>query len=38
MVDDTLFIHWIDVQSDDIEVATNAIVRTFEKYLEEMYG
>lgn len=38
MVDDTLFIHWIDVQSTDIEGASNAIVRTFEKYLEEMYG
>ena len=36
--DDRLFIHWIDVKSEDIEEATNQIVRKFEKYLEEIYG
>lgn len=32
------YIHWIDIQSDDIEANTNAIVATFEKYLEVMFG
>ena len=32
--DDSFFIHWIDVSSQDIESATQKIVRTFEKYLE----
>jgi multicomponent Na+:H+ antiporter subunit E len=32
------YIHWIDIQSDDIEANTDAIVATFEKYLEVMYG
>ncbi len=36
--DETLYIHWIDVQSDDINQATNEIVRKFEKYLEVIYG
>jgi len=36
--DDSLFIHWIDVQSDDVEVSTRLIVEKFEKYLEVMYG
>lgn len=36
--DDTLYIHWIDVQSEDINEATKAIVRKFEKYLEKIYG
>lgn len=35
---DSLFIHWIDVRSSDIEAATQAIVNTFEKHLEVMYG
>jgi multicomponent Na+:H+ antiporter subunit E len=35
---DSLFIHWIDVRSSDIEAATRAIVDTFEKHLEVMYG
>ena len=35
---DYIYIHWIDVKSDDIELATEAIVRKFEKYLEVMYG
>ncbi|MDD4308868.1 MAG: Na+/H+ antiporter subunit E [Candidatus Cloacimonetes bacterium] len=33
-----LYIHWIDIKSDDIESATVAIVSTFEKHLEVMYG
>lgn len=36
--DDILYIHWIDVSSTDIEVATKKIVSSFEKYLEVMYG
>ena len=32
------YIHWIDIQSDDIDAATRAIVTTFEKYLEVMFG
>ncbi|MEA3444935.1 MAG: Na+/H+ antiporter subunit E [Bacteroidota bacterium] len=36
--EETLYIHWIDVQSDDINKATNEIVRKFEKYLEVIYG
>ena len=36
--DDSLFIHWIDVQSMDIEKNTQSIVAKFEKYLEVMYG
>lgn len=35
---DYIYIHWIDVKSDDIEAATKSIVRKFEKYLEVMYG
>lgn len=34
----SLFIHWIDVGSSDIETASTAIVRKFEKHLEVMYG
>ena len=36
--DDSLFIHWIDVTSEDIEGATKKIVTSFEKYLEVIYG
>ncbi|MBE0651575.1 MAG: Na+/H+ antiporter subunit E [Bacteroidales bacterium] len=35
---DSMFIHWIDVQSTDLEQNTLLIVRQFEKYLEVMYG
>lgn len=38
IVDDSLFIHWIDVQSTDVEKSTQLIVEKFEKYLEVMYG
>jgi len=36
--EDSLFIHWIDVTSTDIEGATKNIVANFEKYLEVIYG
>ncbi len=36
--EETLYIHWVDVRSDDINKATNEIVRKFEKYLEVIYG
>jgi len=38
IVDNILYIHWIDVQAEDIEGATQQIVRKFEKYLEKIYG
>lgn len=31
------YIHWIDIRAEDIEAATNAIVTTFEKYLEVIF-
>lgn len=33
-----LYIHWIDIKGDDIETATENIVKTFERYLEVIYG
>jgi multicomponent Na+:H+ antiporter subunit E len=36
--DDILYIHWIDVESDDIDVATEKIVKKFEKILVKIYG
>jgi len=33
-----LYIHWVTVQSPDIEVATASIVTGFERYLEVIYG
>jgi len=38
MIEDRLFIHWIDVESADINEATKQIVQKFEKYLEVIYG
>lgn len=38
LIDDSLFIHWIDVKSTDVEESTRLIVEKFEKYLEVMYG
>ncbi|MBT3384251.1 MAG: Na+/H+ antiporter subunit E [Prolixibacteraceae bacterium] len=38
LLDDRIFIHWIDVKSENIEEDTNMIVRKFEKYLEVIYG
>ena len=36
VVDDVLFIHWINVTSEDIEGATEAIVAKFEKYIRKI--
>jgi len=36
--DDILYIHWIDVKSDDIDIATEKIVMKFEKILVKIYG
>jgi multicomponent Na+:H+ antiporter subunit E len=33
-----LYIHWVSVQSPDIEAATGEIVAGFERYLEVIYG
>jgi multicomponent Na+:H+ antiporter subunit E len=33
-----LYVHWTNVESDDIEAATGAIVAGFERYLEVIYG
>jgi len=35
---DIFYIHWIDVQDEDIEAATHAIVSDFERYLEVIFG
>jgi len=36
--DEFLYIHWIDIQADNIDAATKAIVQTFERHLEVMFG
>jgi multicomponent Na+:H+ antiporter subunit E len=33
-----LYIHWIEIQHDDLEGATHDIVAKFEKYLEVIFG
>ncbi|CAA7615326.1 Na+/H+ antiporter subunit E [Magnetospirillum sp. UT-4] len=33
-----LYIHWVSVESPEVEAATAAIVAGFEHYLEAMYG
>ena len=33
-----LYVHWVSVQSPDIEAATAEIVAGFERYLEVIYG
>ncbi len=33
-----LYIHWIEIKEDNLEGATHAIVQTFEKYLEVIFG
>ena len=38
IVDDTLYIHWIDATSIDIDGATKKIVDKFEKHLEVLFG
>ncbi len=37
ILDDILYIHWINVTSDDIEKDTELIVRKFEKYLKRIF-
>lgn len=37
-IGDYYYIHWIDIQSDDIQGATNAIVCTFQNHLEVIFG
>jgi len=36
--DEWLYVHWVTVQSTDIDTATADIVAGFERYLEVMYG
>ncbi len=36
--EDYFYIHWIDVGAEDIESTTKAIVGSFEKYLEVIFG
>ncbi len=38
LVGEWIYVHWVSVESDDIEAATAAIVSGFENYLEVMYG
>ena len=38
MLGEWLYIHWVTVDSADIDAATAAIVSGFEDYLEVMYG
>jgi multicomponent Na+:H+ antiporter subunit E len=38
MIDDTLYIHWIDVKDKEESGATEKIVSNFEKYLEVIFG
>ena len=38
MEDEWLYVHWVAVESENIEEATARIVSGFEKHLEAMYG
>ncbi len=38
LTDDRIFIHWLDVKSENIEEDTALIVHKFEKYLKVIYG
>jgi multicomponent Na+:H+ antiporter subunit E len=38
IIDERLFIHWIDVKSENVDEDTKMIVEKFEKYLEVIYG
>lgn len=38
MEDEWLYVHWVTVESEDMEAATAEIVAGFERYLEVMYG
>jgi multicomponent Na+:H+ antiporter subunit E len=33
-----LYVHWVDIASEDIDAATASIVSGFERYLEVIYG
>ncbi|MGF1643430.1 MAG: Na+/H+ antiporter subunit E [Thiotrichales bacterium] len=33
-----LYVHWVDMESKDVEAATASIVSGFERYLEVIYG
>ncbi|HEY0236780.1 MAG TPA: Na+/H+ antiporter subunit E [Afipia sp.] len=35
---DTLFIHWLDVKTTDVDEATKALVAPFEAHLEKVFG
>ena len=35
---DSLFVHWIDVEAEDLEGATRAIAERFERHLSVIYG
>ena len=36
-IDDTLYIHCVDLEGEDLEAYANSIIRKFEKYLEVIY-
>jgi multicomponent Na+:H+ antiporter subunit E len=36
--DDVIFVHWLDVQSLDIDRATETIAGPFERHLEKVFG
>lgn len=36
--DETLFIHWLDVQTTEIDAATKALAGPFEMHLEKVFG
>lgn len=38
LVDEWIYVHWVRVESADIDAATAEIVAGFERYLEVMYG
>jgi multicomponent Na+:H+ antiporter subunit E len=38
LVGEWLYVHWVTVESDDVDAATASIVAGFERYLEVMYG
>ncbi|MEA1878842.1 MAG: Na+/H+ antiporter subunit E [Bacteroidota bacterium] len=38
LIDDTLYIHCVDLEGEDHEAYAKSIIRKFEKYLEVIYG
>lgn len=36
--DDTLLIHWLDVQTTDVDAATGLLARPYETHLEKVFG